>query len=64
MLLLLRKGCCPDDLLNCAYVSLWESRKVSFKVDKSCVILPITFKVGVLLLQECAELFVLLSPSF
>ena len=64
MLLLLREGCCLDNLLNCAFFSLWESRKVSFKVDKSCIILAIAFEVGVLLLQECAELFVLLSPSF
>ena len=64
MLLLLREGCCLDYMLDCADVSLRESGEVSFKVNESCVVLAVAFEVGVLLLQKCAELFVLLSPPF
>ena len=63
MLLLLREGCCLDCMLDCADVSLWQSGKVSFKVNESCVVLAVVFEVGVLL-QKCAERFVLLPSSF
>ena len=64
MLLLLREGCSLDYLLDCTDVSLWESGEVSFKVGERCVVLSVAFEAGVLLLQKCAEFFVLLSPPF
>ena len=64
MLPLLREGSSLDYLLDCTDVRLWEGGEVSSEVDERCVVLSVAFEAGVLLLQECTEFFVLLSPPF